>query len=356
MNSPQLFAAQLGSSDLSREASAALDAWLRGNLPDFAGINEMVRFEGGQSNPTYLVRDHGGREYVVRRKPSGSLLPSAHAVDREHRVLCALQNTAVPVPRALALCLDTTIVGSEFYVMEFVPGRIFWDPALPEIGRDERAAVYDEMNHVQAALHNLEPAALGLGDFGKPGEYLRRQMDRWIRQYRASETEPIEAMEALIDWLPTRPQREGRVAVVHGDFKLQNMLFHPSEPRIVAVLDWELSTLGDPLVDFAYHCMIWRLPPALWSGLAGLDLVDLGVPSEAEFVARYCQRTGQEAEDWDFYVIFCMFRLAAILQGIMQRALKGNAASAAAREYGSRTRGIAEVAWREAQKISGKRA
>jgi aminoglycoside phosphotransferase (APT) family kinase protein len=356
MSSPRLVALRLVPSDLSREACAALEAWLRGNLPDFAEITEIARFEGGQSNPTYLVRDRAGREYVVRRKPSGSLLPSAHAIDREYRVLCALQNTAVPVPRPLALCLDTTIIGSEFYVMEFVAGRIFWDPALPEIGRDERAAVYDQMNQVHAALHNLEPATLGLGDFGKPGEYLRRQMDRWIRQYRASETEPIEAMEGLIDWLPTRPRREGRVAVVHGDFKIQNMLFHPSEPRIVAVLDWELSTLGDPLVDFAYHGMIWRLPPALWSGLAGLNLVDLGLPSEAEFVARYCQRTGQEAADWDFYVIFCMFRLAAILQGIMQRALKGSAASAAAREYGSRTRGIAEVAWREAQKISGKRA
>jgi aminoglycoside phosphotransferase (APT) family kinase protein len=356
MSASQRVAARLVSSDLSREASAALDGWLRRNLPDFAGIAEMARFEGGQSNPTYLLRDARARDYVVRRKPSGALLPSAHAVDREYRVLSALQDTAVPVPRALALCRDTSIVGSEFYVMEFVAGRIFSDPALPEIGRAERAAVYDEMNRVHAVLHTLEPAALGLGDFGKPGNYLGRQMDRWIRQYRASETEPIDAMERLIAWLPTRPRREGRVAIVHGDFKIQNMLFDPSEPRIVAVLDWELATLGDPLVDFAYHGMIWRLPPALWSGLAGLDLVALGLPSEAEFVARYCERTGLKAADWDFYVIFCMFRLAAILQGIMQRALKGNAASAAARAYGSRTRGIAELAWREAQRISGKSA
>lgn len=325
-----------------------LGSWLRGRLPPFRGAVALEPFAGGQSNPTYLLRA-GDRRYVLRRKPFGELLPSAHAIEREFRVLQALAGTEVPVPRMHLLCEDPAVIGSAFYVMEYVEGRVFWDPSLPGLPAGERAAVYDELNRVIAALHRVDPVAAGLADFGRPGQYLKRQVERWTRQYRASETERIDGMERLIEWLPAQLPAADQCALVHGDFRLDNVIFHPVQPRIVAVLDWELSTLGHPLADFAYHCMAWRLTPEEFRGLRGHDLAVLGIPDERAYLEAYCRRTGQALPaDWDLYVVFNMFRLAAILQGIQARGLKGNAASAEALRTGRQARPIAEAAWRQA--------
>jgi len=329
-----------------------LEGWLHEHVPGYRGQPRLERFEGGQSNPTFkLIADSGS--YVLRRKPRGVLLPSAHAVEREFRVLRALAGTAVPVPQAIALCEDDAVIGSAFYVMEFVPGRVFWDYGISELTAGERATMFDAMNATIAAVHQLDPQALGLETFGRPGNYLARQIDRWSKQYRASETEPIEAMDRLIEWLPRRIPPEGETRIVHGDFRMDNLLFHPTEPRVVAVLDWELSTLGDPLVDFAYHVMSWRIPPNQFRGLAGLDLPALGIPTEDAYVAAYCRRTGRpRVEAWEYYMVYSMFRIAAILQGVLKRALSGNAASVRGGEVGPRGRLIAAQAWALAQQIS----
>lgn len=332
---------------------ARLGRWLQDHVPGLQGPLQVARFKGGQSNPTFLLTA-GDRRLVLRRQPPGTLLPSAHAVDREFRVIRALAGTGVPVAAAHALCEDPAVIGSSFYVMDHVEGRIFWDPTLPGHTPAERAALFDELNRVMAALHRVDPVAVGLADFGRPGAYLARQVARWTRQYKAAETEPIEAADRLIDWLPQHMPPEGERRIVHGDYRIDNVIFHPTEPRILAVLDWELATLGDPLVDFAYHCMSWRMPPAA-RGLAGVNIAALGIPSEAHHLARYLLRTGRStavpARDWHYYLVFNMFRLVGILQGIAQRARQGNAANASAVETGRRARPLAEQAWALAQTL-----
>jgi aminoglycoside phosphotransferase (APT) family kinase protein len=328
-----------------------LEVWLGRNVPGFRGPLAAERFAGGQSNPTYRLRAGSG-DYVLRRKPPGPLLPSAHAVDREYRVLRALGGTAVPVPRVHALCEDDAITGSAFYVMEYLDGRIFWDQRLLELSRGERTAMFASMNAVIAALHSVDYHAVGLGDFGRPGNYLGRQIARWSRQYRASETETIGAMDRLIEWLPLHLPPEGPAAIVHGDYRMDNLVFHKIEPRVIGVLDWELSTIGDPLADFAFHAMMWRVTPDLFRGLAGVDFAGLGIPTEAEYLAAYCRHTGRAPiAEWEFYIAYSLFRLAAILQGIAKRALDGTAASAEAGDVGRLARPIGEMAWELARNL-----
>ena len=327
--------------------TASLDHWMQSHIEGFSGLIELRQFAGGQSNPTFLVQSAEHR-YVLRRKPPGKLLPSAHAVEREYRVITALARTEVPVARAYALCEDPAVIGAAFYVMDYVEGRLFWDAALPEAAPAERRAIYQEMTRVIAALHSVDYAAAGLGDYGKPGRYIERQVARWTQQYRASETETIDAMERLIEWLPQHIPADEETGIVHGDFRLDNAIFHPREPRILAVLDWELSTLGHPLVDLAYLCTRYHLSAEQFRGLAGLDCAALRIPSEAECVADYCRRRGRAPvapRDWTYYLAFNMFRLTGILQGVLARALQGNASSATALEAGRRARPLAEQAW-----------
>jgi len=317
-------------------------------------IATVEQFKGGQSNPTYRLSASDGRKFVLRRKPPGKLLPSAHAVDREYRVIAALHPTGFPVARPHALCEDESVIGTAFYVMDYVEGRVLWDQSLPGMTKSERRAIWDELNRVIALLHTLDYRALGLEGFGKPGNYIARQVARWTKQYQASETEPIRAMHDLIAWLPHNIPPETATTVVHGDYRLDNVIFHPREPQILAVLDWELSTLGDPLADFAYHCMSWHIPPGQFRGIGGLDLATLGIPSEAEYVRTYCARTGREAIEqshWDFYMAYNLFRIAAILQGIAKRVVDGTAASDHARDAGSRARPMAELGWQQVEKI-----
>src|SRR3954469_11154924 len=317
-------------------------------------IATLEQFKGGQSNPTYRLTSADGRKFVLRRKPPGKLLPSAHAVDREYRVIKALYETKFPVARPHVLCEDESVIGTAFYVMDYVEGRVLWDPALPGMTRGERAAIWDEQNRVISLLHTIDFQKIGLADFGKPGNYIGRQVERWSKQYRASETQKVEAMDHLIDWLPRNIPPEAGTSVVHGDFRLDNTIFHPTEARILAVLDWELSTLGDPLADFAYHCMSWHIPPGQFRGIGGLDLAQLGIPTEREYVELYCKRTGREGinpSHWDFYMAYNLFRIAAILQGIAKRVVDGTAASAHARDAGSRARPMAELGWKQVEKI-----
>ena len=330
-----------------------LGAWLAANVAPLDGPLEIAQFKGGQSNPTYLLAA-GRQRYVLRRKPPGKLLPSAHAVDREYRVIRALAGSGVPVAKAYGLCEDDAVIGTAFYVMEYVAGRVFWDPSLPGLEPAGRAAIHDEINRVIAALHSVDYAAVGLGDFGRSGEYIARQVARWSKQYQASETEKIEAMDNLIAWLPANIPAGDETSIVHGDYRIDNVIFHPDQPRILAVLDWELSTLGHPLADFAYHCMVWRIPPGTFRGLGGHDLAALGIPSESDYVAAYCRRTGRagiEPRDWEYYMVYNMFRIAAIVQGVMARALQGNASSAQALETGRAARPLAELAWRQVERL-----
>jgi len=317
-------------------------------------IRDIEQFKGGQSNPTYRITAADGKRYALRRKPPGKLLPSAHAVEREFKVISALHPTGFPVAKPLVLCEDESVIGTAFYVMDCVEGRVLWDQSLPGMSKAERFAIWDELNKVISRLHLVDYRAVGLEDFGKPGNYIARQVARWTKQYQASETERIEAMDNLIAWLPKNIPPETGTAVVHGDFRLDNAIYHPSEPRILAVLDWELSTLGEPLADFAYHCMSWHIPPGQFRGIAGLDLQSLGIPSEAEYVKAYCERTKRQGIDpshWDFYIAYNLFRIAAILQGILKRVVDGTAASAHARDAGSRARPLAELGWQQVEKI-----
>lgn len=325
---------------------AALERYLTPRLPGLRLPLVVRQFLGGQSNPTYHLAA-GDREYVLRRKPPGPLLPSAHAVDREYRVITALGATDVPVPRTYLLCEDPSVVGTAFFVMDFVPGRVFADPMLPGVARDERAAIYDAMNDVLARLHRVDWKAVGLADFGRPGNYFARQIERWTKQYRASETERIEAMERLIAWLPARIPADDETTLVHGDYRPGNMIIHSTEPRVVAVLDWELSTLGHPLADLAYNCIPYRTGPGdNLGGVEGTDLTALGIPSEADYLAAYCRRTGRAGiADWDFYVAFALFRLGAIAQGIMGRVITGTANDPNARLRGERARPLADAGW-----------
>lgn len=328
-----------------------LAAYLRAHVAPFSGPLVVRQYQGGQSNPTYRITA-GDQSYVLRRKPPGTLLPSAHAVDREYRVMRALAATGVPVPRMLALCEDDSVLGTAFYVMEYVRGRVLWDPTLPGMTREQRAAHYDELNRVIATLHNVDFAAIGLADYGRPGQYVERQIARWSKQYAAAGIAPIPAMDRLIEWLPRHVPPGDETSIVHGDFRLDNMIFHPSEPRVLAVLDWELSTLGHPVSDFAYQVMAWRLTPGEFRGIAGQDLAALGIPSEDEYVAAYCRRTGRaRIEHFEVYLIFNMFRIAAILHGVLARAVHGNAASQDALATGSRARLVADAAWAMAQRL-----
>jgi aminoglycoside phosphotransferase (APT) family kinase protein len=322
-----------------------IDAWLRDHIEGFEGPISAQRFSGGQSNPTYQLEAASG-VYVLRRKPPGPLLPSAHAVEREFRIMRALDETPVPVPRVYALCEDDRVIGSVFYVMQFLDGRIFWDQRLPEVSPAERAAMFDSMNSVIAALHSVDYAGVGLGDFGRPGNYMARQIARWSRQYRSSETEAMPAMDRLIEWLPCHLPPEGEPRIVHGDYRIDNLIYHPTEPRVIGVLDWELSTIGDPLADFAYHAMTWRVTPELFRGLAGIDFAAAGIPDESDYVAAYCRRTGRDGVTaWEFYMVYSLFRIAAILQGIAKRAIDGTAANVDAAEQGRLARPLAEQAW-----------
>ncbi|EAQ99424.2 phosphotransferase [Congregibacter litoralis] len=324
----------------------ALQHYLQDKLPGFSGKLRAEKFAGGQSNPTFLLSDDS-QKWVLRRKPPGELLASAHAVDREYRVLSALENTDVPVARTYLLCEDESVIGSMFYIMEFLEGRVFWDPELPEVdSKEERAAIYADMNRVLAALHSVDPKSVGLEDFGRPGNYFERQVGRWTKQYRASETEHSPAMERLIAWLPENmPQDDGLVSLVHGDYRLDNLMFHPTEPRVIGVLDWELSTLGHPLADLSYQVMAWQMPAGDGlRGLTGCDRAALGIPSDEEYIASYCERTGRkDIANWNFYLVFCFFRLAAILQGVKKRSLIGTASSAEADAKGALVEPLAEM-------------
>ncbi len=317
----------------------SLATYLEANVAGFRGPLTATKFKGGQSNPTYRI-DAASGTCVLRRKPPGQLLPSAHAVDREFRVLQALHGTAVPVAQPLHLCSDASVIGSMFYLMSFVDGRILWDPSLPDMDPAGRSEIYAGIIDAMAALHTVDPEALGLGDYGKPGNYFERQIKRWTEQYRASETRSLPAMDALIDALPARcPADDGVVALAHGDFRIDNLMFHPGSPRVIAIVDWELSTLGHPLADLGYFCMALRLPrnPAL-PGLAGLDRAALGIPDEAALLARYSQLTGRPIPaDWPFVLAFSFFRLAAIAQGVAKRAEQGNASSEQAMQAGRMT-------------------
>jgi len=340
--------------DAHRFDIAALERYMRANVEGFSGNLAVEQFKGGQSNPTFRLVA-GGKSYVMRRKPPGKLLPSAHAVDREYRVITALASTDVPVARSYALCTDESVIGAVFYIMDYVEGRVLWDPQLPGMTPPERAAIFDEMNRVIAALHTVDPAAIGLADYGKPGNYFARQIDRWSRQYKASETEKIEALDLLMEWLPANIPREDATTIVHGDYRLDNMIFHPTEPRVLAVLDWELSTLGHPMADFAYHMMTWRFSEAEFRGLRGADFAALGIPTEREYVNKYLERTRRprpSEKDWEFCMAYNMFRAAAIFQGVMARAVAGNAASAWALETGKRARPAAELGWKQVERVT----
>ncbi|MCY0146935.1 phosphotransferase family protein [Hoeflea sp. G2-23] len=305
-------------------------------VPEFSGLHAIEKFNTGQSNPTYRVEADSGR-YVLRAKPPGPLLKSAHQVDREYRVMKALADNDVPVPKVFGLSQEHSVIGRMYFVMELVEGHIFWDPALPEMTKAERAAVYDGMNDVLARLHSVDPEAAGLGDFGRPGNYFARQIRRWSEQYLASKTEELPDIDRLMAWLADNvPEDKGRASIVHGDFRLDNMIFAGHGEQVLALIDWELSTLGHPLADLSYQCMQWRLPHASgFRGLGGLDRGDLGIPSEADYVARYCERSGIEIDNWSFCLAFSFFRLAAILQGVYKRSLDGNASNPErAREIG----------------------
>ncbi len=340
--------------------TAALSTWLQQNLDGFEGPLSVEMFKGGQSNPTYkLITPR--QSYVMRAKPGpvAKLLPSAHAIEREFAVMSGLAATSVPVPRMYALCEDESIIGRAFYIMECMQGRVLWDQSLPGMQPAERAAIYDETNRVISALHSVKFAQQGLANYGKPGNYFERQIGRWSKQYQASITQPIPEMDQLMAWLPAHmpasARDESRVSIVHGDFRLDNLMFHPTEPHVVAVLDWELSTLGHPLADFSYHCMAWHIPPGHFRGIGGLDLAALGIPSEQDYIRKYCERTGlatpQElASDWNFYLAYNLFRLAAILQGIAKRVEAGTASSAQAKASGEGARPLAQMAWAFAQR------
>ena len=337
---------------------ARLADYLHSHMPRLAaGPLQVEQFKGGQSNPTFRLTAADGQRYVLRRKPPGVLLNSAHAVDREFRVISALAGSEVPVAGTHVLCEDPAVIGTAFYVMDCIDGRVLWDPTLPGMTPAERSAIYDELNRVMAALHRVDPVAVGLTGFGKVGGYVERQVKRWTQQYRAAETEPIAAADALMAWLPQHLPAEGETRIVHGDYRLDNVMFHPTEPRILAVLDWELCTLGDPLVDFAYHCMTWRMHNGPTTrGLAGQDLAALGIPDEPTYLQTYLQRTGHagrqiSADEWGYFHVFNMFRLVGILQGIMARALQGNASSPQALEAGRRARPLADQAWALAQTL-----
>ncbi|MBW1923921.1 MAG: phosphotransferase family protein [Deltaproteobacteria bacterium] len=327
-----------------------LKEYMNSHVEEFTGELEIRQFTHGQSNPTFIL-DDGHRKYVLRKKPPGKLLPSAHQVEREYRIISALYDTDVPVPQTYALCTDDGVIGTAFYIMELVEGRIFRDARASQAsGSKERAAIFDAMNDTLARIHKVDWQALGLADYGKPGNYMGRQVARWSKQYQASETDEIKSMDALMEWLPRHLPEDTSPTIVHGDYRLENLIIHPTEPRVVAVLDWEISTLGHPLADLAYTCMNYRIPSMEGEaiGLAGLDLEALGIPSEEAFVETYCRRTGREIpEDWPFFIAFSLFRLAAIAQGVYKRGLDGIASSETALAVGAYVKVLADIAWHQ---------
>jgi aminoglycoside phosphotransferase (APT) family kinase protein len=339
----------------------ALEAWLKANMPGFQGPLTVEMFKGGQSNPTYKLITPACA-YVMRAKPGpvAKLLPSAHAIEREFAVMKGLAGTEVPVAKMHVLCEDEAIIGRAFYVMEFVAGRVLWDQSLPGMTNAQRGEIYDEMNRVIAALHSVNFAAQGLASYGKPGSYIERQIGRWSKQYVASVTQAIPEMDKLMAWLPANipssAKDESLVSIVHGDYRLDNLMFHPTEPKVLAVLDWELSTLGHPLADFSYHCMAWHIKPGSFRGIGGLDHKALGIPDEADYIKRYCERTGfttpeKLATDWNFYMAYNLFRIAAILQGIAKRVEDGTASSEQAKASGAGAKPMAEMAWHFASQV-----
>ncbi len=340
---------------------SALESWLVANMTGFEGPLSVEMFKGGQSNPTYkLITPKSA--YVMRAKPGpvAKLLPSAHAIEREFKVMKGLSGTSVPVATMHVLCEDEAIVGRAFYVMEFVAGRVLWDQSLPGMTNAQRGDIYDEMNRVIAALHSVKFEEQGLASYGKPGSYIERQIGRWSKQYVASQTQVIAEMDRLMAWLPANipnsAKDETLVSIVHGDFRLDNLMFHPTEPKVLAVLDWELSTLGHPLADFSYHCMAWHIKPGSFRGIGGLDHHALGIPNEAEYIKRYCERTGfttpeKLALDWNFYMAYNLFRIAAILQGIAKRVEDGTASSDQAKSSGAGAKPMAELAWHFASQV-----
>lgn len=340
--------------DAHRFDEAALDAWMRANVRNYAGPLAVEQFKGGQSNPTYRLVTPG-RNYVLRRKPPGLLLQSAHAVDREYRVITALYGAGFPVAETFGLCTDESVIGTWFYVMDCVDGRVIWDGTFPDVPTAERHLYFDAMNETMARLHGIDAQAVGLGDFGKPGNYFARQIGRWSRQYLEDEAAGrVADMDRLVEWLPANIPDGDEVAIVHGDYRCDNMIFHPTEPKVLAVLDWELSTLGHPLADFSYHLMMYRMPATGTVGLVDCDLAALNIPSEADYVAAYCRRTGRDpqavAANMDFYVAYNMFRLAAIVHGIRGRVVRGTASNAHARAMATTVEPLAAGAWAQAVK------
>lgn len=341
--------------DAQKFDAGALADYLKAHVEGFSGDLQIAQFKGGQSNPTFKI-SAGGKNYVMRSKPApkAKLLPSAHAIEREFRVQDALHKAGFPVARMYALCEDEAVIGRAFYLMEMVEGRVLWDQSLPGMAPAERRAIYEEMNRVIARLHGLDYKALGLETYGKPGNYFARQIERWTKQYKLAETEAIPAMDSLMQWLPQNIPPGDDTAIVHGDFRLDNMIFHPTEARILAILDWELSTLGHPMADFSYHCMSWRIAPGQFRGIGGLDLKALGIPDEAEYIALYEKNSGRpvNTRDWGFYMAYNMFRMAGILQGIMKRYVDGTAASQQALDAGKRARPMAEMGWAQVEKMA----
>ncbi|SFI91000.1 Predicted kinase, aminoglycoside phosphotransferase (APT) family [Sphingomonas sp. NFR04] len=327
-----------------------LATWATAQIPGFAGPVTITKFPGGQSNPTYRVESASGA-YVLRRKPFGTILPSAHAVEREYRLIAALHPTGFPVARPYALCEDRQVIGAPFYLMEMVEGRTFWDGSLPDMAPAERTAIYEAIVDTLAALHRIDPQTVGLGDYGKPGNYFARQVERWTRQYRASQTDDLPEVEALIEFLPRTVPPQTRTSIVHGDYRIDNMIFAADRPQVLAVLDWELSTLGDPLADFSYFLMNWVTEPEGRSGVKGLAGPETGIPTIEDMVARYCAATGQDGvPDLDWYFAYNLFRLTGIVQGIKKRMLDGNASSAQAAKTVERLPGLASAAWHFAQR------
>ncbi len=332
----------------------ALSDYMKSHVDGFKGPISVKKFKGGQSNPTYLL-ETPSKSYVLRRKPPGKLLPSAHAVDREYKVMTALGTQGFPVPKTYTLCEYPDVIGTTFFIMDFVEGRIFWDASLPDVRKDERGPLFNALTDTLAQLHNIDYKAAGLGDFGKPGNYFERQIGRWSKQYQSAETDPIIEMNKLIDWLPTAIPQDEATSIVHGDFRFDNVIMHPTEAKSLAVLDWELSTLGHPLADFTYYLMAWHFPPNVRGGLAGVDIEELGIPSLDETVARYCTQTERtEIPDIEFCLSYNMFRLGSIAQGVYARALQGNASSPQAMEMGKQIQPLAALAWHYAQKAGAK--
>ncbi|MGE4322650.1 MAG: phosphotransferase [Sphingobium sp.] len=341
-----------GTTEVSAEKrfdEARLESWMAANVEGFEGPLTVRQFKGGQSNPTFKLFTPG-RTYVMRRKPAGLLVRSAHAVDREYRALAALHPTGFPVARPFALCTDDSVIGSWFYIMDCVEGRIFWDTSFPDVAQADRPAYFAAMNETLARLHSIRPEDVGMGDYGKPGNYFQRQIGRFTKQYLEDEIAGRNPhMDKLIEWLPANIPAGEEVSIVHGDYRCDNMIFHPTEPKVIAVLDWELSTLGHPLADFAFHAMMYRMPPAITTGLVGIDIASMNIPSEEDYLALYCRNSGRESiPDFDFYVAFNMFRLAAIIHGIRGRALRGTASSSHALETAKRLEPLAELAWEQA--------